>query len=270
MGNYNECIAEADKIISIFKDNTALLQNDSYFKDFVLAIYYAAIYRAFLKEIDESNQMINLLDSIADAKSREPSLFYEIKILYKLGAGMASLDIKMLRNTIAEFKQLPEEITANFDPVKRIEIFHIAANASIIDEKPKETLEYINCIRTVKPKYLRPDIRYYARILFLVAHFDLENFDAIETGVRAARTSYKRKMIQNPFYSAVLHMFSKIVRAQSLREKEDAIREFLAGYEGESAAIWAKMNNFFNIRAWLNSKLENRKFTDVLRQSYQL
>ncbi|HHG83357.1 MAG TPA: hypothetical protein ENJ82_01305 [Bacteroidetes bacterium] len=269
-GRYADCILETDRIISIFQNSKGLLQNDSYYKDLVMAIYHGAMVRSFIGKFEEADNIMKALEGELNTKNRLPSLYYELKILHELGIGMASLNFPRIWEAIKSYYELPESMLANIDWVKKIEILHIAANASIIDEKPKDTLKYINSIANIKPAYLRLDIRQFSRILFLVAHYDLGNLDVIETGVRAARISFKRKKVENAFYTGVLKMFSKITRANSIEKKKLAMREFLAGFTGDSAQSWNRMNQYFNIKAWLISKIKQQSLLTILREKDEL
>ncbi|HHG85959.1 MAG TPA: hypothetical protein ENJ82_14525 [Bacteroidetes bacterium] len=269
-GKYEECIRYTDRIIDVFKKSPALIQGHTNFKLFVTAIYYGANFRTYLRQYKESDELMRLLESPLNVRQCDPGLYYEVKTLHELAMGVATYDLSRSRKAIGEYELLPAELHMQIPAIKQSEIFFTAAIASIIDGTPKDALRFVNIIRASKPTDIRNDLRQYIRVLFLIIHFDLNNLDVVETGIKAGRISFKRKNVLNPFYDAVFKLFSKMTRAKSIQKSEIAIREFLDHYSGEKAQFWASMNNYFNLRAWLTSKLEQRDFFKTLQEDEKL
>ncbi|HHG85062.1 MAG TPA: hypothetical protein ENJ82_09990 [Bacteroidetes bacterium] len=230
-----------------------------------MAVYNGANLNIYHKNYGKSDELMSLIDKISDTKVREPALFYETRILHELWIGIATSDITRSENAIMELQLLPPETVERIDPVKKIEIFHSSSIASIIAGKPADALRSINLLRTSKPLYMRKDLRQYARILFLVVHYDLGNVDIVETGVKAARISFTRSKVESLYYKSILKMFSRLARSKSPEKTNAAMLDFLKGFSGKTADTWNKMNLYFNIRVWLISKLEKVTFTSALK-----
>ncbi|HHG83574.1 MAG TPA: hypothetical protein ENJ82_02395 [Bacteroidetes bacterium] len=101
----------------------------------------------------------------------------------------------------------------------------------------------------------------------MVAHYDLENLDMVDHGVRAAKIALSRKKSAAPetiYFRAVYKMFSDLIRASRIEKRKKAFSLFLAHFEKDSSPLWESMNNYFDLKTWVKSKLEKKSFQEML------
>lgn len=63
-----------------------------------------------------------------------------------------------------------------FDRVALIQIRHLSAELFLIFGHPKEAIPWILLNRNAPIQDSRADLLHYSRVLFLMAHFELDNF----------------------------------------------------------------------------------------------
>ncbi len=269
-GEYDKAIEELYQVIEIFRSNPSMIQDYSNFKTFVSAAYYAANFRIHFNDFSGSEEVIELIESFANASKREPVLYYETKISHSLAMAQKTLDERRLRDTITEFKNLPSEIANNLNPSSQIDIFHLVIISLIAEADHRTALKYINQITSIGSATTKQDIKLYSRVLYLVAHYDLGNYDVVERGVKSARITFKRRDAFNPFYESVFRLFFQLVRATTNAQTNATFTRFLEGFDGPSKYTFSAMNNYFDIQSWVRAKCEGRSFKDVLREEFNL
>ena len=135
------------------------------------------------------------------------------------------------------------------------------------NQQPDITINYLNRITNRHIANLRADIQGYSRLLFLMAHYDLENYDVLDyvfKGVKRFFDSYAQKnKVQEvilDFFKTIMHLpqaehqvyFEKL--AKDLRKLEKNIyekRPFL----------------YLNVPAWVKSKLQRRPMSEIIQES---
>ena len=267
--DFKGCIVELDCIISIMSKNTLLLQDFSKFRTFVDAAYFRAMFQIYYNNFDAARQSFALLNSIGNAEKREPILYLARKIQFDLEISRKTFDFVKVEETILLFESLLKMKVLLISPTNEIEIYHSISNILLIHNAPKRALKYISAIQGVKPVETREDIKIVAKILFLVAHYDLGNIDIVEQGIRSAKITIKRKKINSPFFVGVLKLFSRLVKAPSSSEKRSAQNQFLLGFDGPNELEYQSKNNYFDIKTWVQSKIEKVPYLELIRKFYQ-
>lgn len=131
----------------------------------------------------------------------------------------------------------------------------------------EKTIDYLNKIINWKVD-LRTDLQCYARLLHLIAHYELGNFELIEY---LAKSVY-RFMAKMENLSLVEEYIFEFLR-QSLRSSKGNLKkEFRALLEKlkgqEMNALETRAFSYLDIISWLESKINNVPVQTVIRQKY--
>ena len=268
-GDIPATLEAAVEIVETFRNSPGLLQDYGKFKAFILATFNAANFCIYFNQLERGAKIFELITSVGDAEKREPALYHEVKALHDIALGIHTANFPIISSAVEEFESLPPEIANNLDPTLKIEIYHTSAVGLIIFNQFKKALYFVNLIHSEKPKSARPDLRNYARILFIVIHFELENYDMVEQGIRSAKIALKRKKAMNIFYESVFQLFGQLINSPGKENQVVAFKEFQLGFTDlETKGLWSTMNNYFNIRAWIIAKMEKRPLSEVLIEIY--
>lgn len=133
--------------------------------------------------------------------------------------------------------------------------------------KNEEAIDYLNKIINWKTT-LRSDLQCYARLLHLIAHYELGNFQLLEYLIKSVyRFMYKMKnlsVVEEEIFKFLRKSFSlsrnKLIPAfKSLKEK-------LQRYEGNPLETRSFM--YLDIIAWLESKIQNVPVEEIRKNRF--
>lgn len=133
--------------------------------------------------------------------------------------------------------------------------------------KNDKAIEYLNKIINWKVD-LRTDLQCYARLLHLIAHYELGNFDLLEYLTK----SVYRFMAKMESLSAVeeeMFLFlrrSFQVNAHALKPEFEKLLEKLRKYENNP--LETRAFSYLDVISWLESKISNVPVQDVIRGKY--
>jgi len=134
--------------------------------------------------------------------------------------------------------------------------------------KNEKAIDYLNKIINWKVD-LRTDLQCYARLLHLIAHYELGNFDLLEYLIK----SVYRFMAKMENLSAVEEEMFKFLRrsfhvgAKALKPEFQKLLEKLKKYEGNP--LETRAFSYLDVISWLESKVYNEKVQDVIARKFK-
>jgi hypothetical protein len=131
----------------------------------------------------------------------------------------------------------------------------------------ERSIDYLNKIINWKVD-LRTDIQCYARLLHLIAHYELGNYDLLEYLLKSVyRFMYKMQNLSTVeekifgFLKSSFHLSPKQLKPQ--------FEMLLAALKPlEKSRLESRAFMYLDIISWLESKIEHKQVQDVIRQKY--
>ena len=132
--------------------------------------------------------------------------------------------------------------------------------------KPSIALKYLNRIMTLEVGRLREDIQGYTRLMHLMAHYDLENYDIIEYLVRNADGFFKKMKTLNSLQVKTLYFFKKIITLPLSDRKAEFIN-----FEKELEVIYhnkyeSRAFLYLDIFSWVKSKINKKSMSQIQKE----
>jgi len=128
-------------------------------------------------------------------------------------------------------------------------------------------IDYLNKIINWKVD-LRSDLQCYARLLHLIAHYEIGNFDILEHLIK----SVYRFMAKMENLSAVEEQIFKFLRSSfnlSRRELKQAFEKLLDSLKQfEESPFEARAFSYLDIISWLESKVYDKPVYTIIREKY--
>jgi tetratricopeptide (TPR) repeat protein len=131
----------------------------------------------------------------------------------------------------------------------------------------EKTIDYLNRIINQKGD-LRTDLQCYARLLHLIAHYELGNFQLLEYLIKSVYR-YMAKMgnlsrVEEAIFSFLRRSFH--VGAHALKPEFQKLLEELKQFEG--SPIESRAFVYLDVISWLESKISGVHVQDVIREKY--
>jgi uncharacterized protein YicC (UPF0701 family) len=131
-----------------------------------------------------------------------------------------------------------------------------------------KTIEFLNQIINWKVD-LRTDLQCYARLLHLIAHYELGNYDILEYLIKSVYRFMAKmqnlSVVEKEIFKFLQHTFH-LDRAH-VRIAFEKLRDKLLTYEENPLESRSFM--YLDIISWLDSKIKNVPVQDVIREKYQ-
>ncbi len=130
-----------------------------------------------------------------------------------------------------------------------------------------KSIDYLNKIINWKVD-LRTDLQCYARLLHLIAHYELGNFDLLEYLLKSVyRFMYKMQNLST--VEEEVFRFLRISFRLSPRELKPQFQMLRAALQPlEKSRLESRAFMYLDIISWLESKINNQPVQNIIRQKY--
>lgn len=134
----------------------------------------------------------------------------------------------------------------------------------------ENALAYLNEWLSMSGNIERKDLQSVARILNLVIHYEMGNTLLLESLVRSTQRFFKKEEHMLSYERAMLQFIKSVIRAAGRHEEKQAFlllkKQLESLYEQPSER---PMLDLFDIGAWVESKILQVPFGDVVRERYR-
>ena len=223
-----------------------------------------------LKKYQEIEKHIVNFKSVQKTRLNNPRIRYGLFLLYStmlhfyLLRGEFEKGIELIKEIEPDLKQYEGKISQEIELTLSINsaiIYFGACNFS-------STLHCLNKIIMNDSFNLRNDIVCFARILNLITHFELGNIDMLEYTVKSAYRFLYKKAGLHKFEIAILNFIKQklphIINNEDLKQEFKELKDELEVIVKEP--LQQKVLESFDFISWLESKIQNRPFAEVLRE----
>jgi hypothetical protein len=131
----------------------------------------------------------------------------------------------------------------------------------------EKAVEYLNLIINRKPD-LRADLHCYARLLHLIAHYEMGNYELVEYLIKSVYRFMAKMNSLNIVEEEIFRFLRKSFSLTSSRVIEEfkPLKEKLTALKGNPLATRSFM--YLDIIGWLESKIENVPVQQIIRNKY--
>lgn len=184
----------------------------------------------------------------------------KLNVYFRMG------NMKKCLQLIPEIEELLDKNKDSDKLLKEI-IYWQVTSLLMIAEEYKQALKWLVKANISDHYNIRQDLECIGRIMEIVLHYELGKFDIMEYRIKSTYRflANKQKMYQLEWI--ILTSIRKLINVHS---KEESIRFFKQLKKSLEPIIQdpleGKFLDYFDIMSWLESKVENRKFADVVKQ----
>ncbi|MBL8007530.1 MAG: hypothetical protein JNJ56_08365, partial [Ignavibacteria bacterium] len=131
----------------------------------------------------------------------------------------------------------------------------------------ENSLNWNNKIINDKELNIREDLQCFSRILNLLIHYELKNYELIEYIVKSTRRYLSNKNNLSKFEITVLNFLRKLISASKEEEKNYIFNLWKKELRNIAEDILEiKVFEYFDFISWLESKIEGKKFQEIVKR----
>ena len=266
--DFDSCYVYAHKWINIFNQNPALKHVDT---DLYMRGYHYALTAAYnLQDLDKLTTDYTTLQTFR--KSNYTKFNENSKIFSFLYTHWARLNIHFLAGTFEEgLMELPNTQRRinrwkNTIAPHRLMVFyykmawmHLGAN------QPGKAVNYTNKIINADHSDFREDIQTYSRLLYLMAHYDLDNIDLMPYLVNTVESFYTKIKSKNKLQTNTIQFFKKVStvgiseRTELLNSFNDQLKLIQKDPFEKRALVYLDILN------WIEAKIKKSSIGQVIK-----
>lgn len=265
------CYRYAQKWVDLFHESPQVIRENPplYLKglhNLLNALFNTLYYKRFAEVLLELLDFPNHFD-LAEDKNVE-GLFYLYKYIH-------SIKKHYLEGTFSEGLLLVPELDAlikneeyNWDNHRVMVFYYRIACLYFGSGDNSNAIHYLNLIINQKNPDYREDIQGFARILSLIAHFELGNAQLVEYQVKSVFRFLLKKEDLNEVHKAIFSFLRKIprMRANELRTEFIRLRDKLRKLESDPYERRPFL--YLDIISWLDSKIAGKGVQEIIRQKF--
>ena len=260
----------SQKWVDLFEENPAMKSFESiqYVKGLhnLLSAHFVLLnYRGF-------EDSLKLFEDFAASEEGHKDVNTEIQTFIYLQ--LAKLNEHFMHGTFTQGLSMVKPIKEKLNEYKlhidmhRILIFYYKIACLYFGSGNNEkAIEHLNIIINRKPD-LRTDIHCYSRLLHLIAHFEMGNYNLVEYLIKSV---YRFMAKMNSLNIVEEEIFSFLKKSFSLSQNEiipafKSLKNKLEALKGNPLATRSFM--YLDIIGWLESKIENVPVQQIIRSKY--
>ncbi len=132
-----------------------------------------------------------------------------------------------------------------------------------------KALEYLNQWLNLPRSVARKDLQSIARILNLIIHYEIGNTILLENILRSTYRFLRQQNRLHGFEKEILEFIKESGEAYSKKGMRKAFVKLKQGFERLSKIPTENIIfQYFDFLSWLDSKIENRPFSEVVKEKY--
>ena len=230
------------------------------------ALFNNLYYEKFIETLDELNRF---------PKEFKIKQIRNVEGLYYFYNYHHTIHKHFLEGTFSEGTKIIPELTKIIDSDAfnwddhRIMVFYYRIGCLYFGSGDNDTaIEYFNRIINQKNPDYREDIQCFARILNLIAHFELGNEQLVEYQVKSVYRFLGKMEDLQAVQREIFRFLRRVprIRESELQEAFTKLKNKLLEYEDQR--FERRPFLYLDIISWLESKIQNRPVQDIIRDKF--
>ena len=271
--DFLSCYKYASKWVTLFYDNKNMiflnpvffLKGNHYLLESLFMLKYKSNFKKYLELLE---------DTINDPRFPVNDNIASLSFLYLYNN---KLNYHILEGTFAESEYLIPEIlnkikehSEHLDEHHEMMFYYKIACIYFGNEKYQECIVYLEKIINNKNLTMREDLMCFARILCLIAHYELGKDYYLESQLK---NTYKFLLKMNDLHEVQKEIIRFLKNLSNLYPS-DIKKEFIKMRERfielEKGTYEKRAFLYLDIISWLESKIENKKISDIIKEKAKL
>ncbi|MEP7146932.1 MAG: hypothetical protein ABI792_07970 [bacterium] len=252
------------KLVDLLENNPLLMKEDNY----ITSLYNLLLVQLELKKYDNA---LNTITKLRELKTNSPTMqarifvtSYDTELNLYLKTGEFSKGIPLVNEIESGLEKFKDKINKESEVLFAYNISYLFFGLGDYDS----SLKWINIIINDKELNIREDIQCFARILNLLIHYELGNYDLIEYIIKSTRRYLSNKNKLNKFELIVLNYIRKLINANTKDDKIFIYREWKKELNAISDDLLEiKAFEYFDFISWLDCNTKGKSFSEIVKEN---
>ncbi len=174
--------------------------------------------------------------------------------------------VKVIPKTLRRIKRYGDRLDAH-----RIMVLYFKmAWMYLANGQAGKAINYLNKIFSIEVGVLREDIQGYSQLLFLMAHFDLENFDIMKYLVQRAESTFRKMKDRSKLQDVSLRFFMSIQK-KGKSDQRPILEEFhWQLFKLKNDPYERRAFLYLDIYSWVDAKIRRQSVSEMIVENQKL
>jgi len=262
----------AQKWVELFRNNPSMLELEPiwYLKGLHVLLEALFILGHFEKHQEVVKQLQEFVENPPSrANENLETLAFQYYFTSRINAYFLSGRFTEGLSIVPELEKELEKFEYRIDPHRILVFYYKIACLYFGAGKIKTSINYLNRIINYPDPRLREDIHCFARILSLIAHFELGNQTLVEYQARSTYRFIRKMNDLNSVQEEILKFLRNLnsVEPDYLKKEFTKLRDSLI--EIQKKPYQRRAFLYLDIIGWLESKIEEKPVQDIIKRRFQ-
>jgi hypothetical protein len=268
--DFLQCRNYALKWVSLFKQSEELRKRD--INLFLRGYHYLLTSSYNIRDVENYQGYLDELEILR--KTNYPTFNRNTQIVSFLYVHTGRMNLHFLQGTFEEgverIKSTLRRIRkyrTQLDDHKIMVLYFKIAWMYIGKGDAEQAVDYLRHIIDMRNRALREDIQSYARLMFLMAHYDLGNFLILPGLITQYNRYFEKVSEKNKVQNSILALFRELVNAPVL-DRRDILRKYYDQLKEVYQDPYEKRSFLYlDILPWLKARIERKPLNKVIQAS---
>lgn len=255
-------LMESEKILSILDLCPQLMVDEEHYLIYVGRLYHIGWFAAASGNMELANSTIKRLAEL----NAYPIYTFERIHSIELRLAMEECDLAKAEATVEQIAAGMKTLEYKMSNDRKIAYCYQIAHLYLYFNQSAKALKWILLLRECEPSAFKNDVRHFGEILYLICHFELENFDFLRSETKKVANYLEKHLALTDFESAIATGLRKAAiaptpskRMKRLHEMNDKLFQLL------EEPKFAVKGNYFQFALWISSKEKGIRIVDGLQ-----
>lgn len=181
----HSCIKYVEQVIETYDQHPELREEKNL--EYIIMLHNYGIFHYQVRNVEQAVAALEKLREVKTYNEQETIKVVEMYFSFKIGLCIKSFNMAEGLRAIADFEtEFQKRLSGKLMKSIELTIYYLTATFYIWADRPSDALIWINKIMNEPRTELRTDLQCMARILNLVIHYELGNFDLMEYHLKSA------------------------------------------------------------------------------------
>jgi hypothetical protein len=258
-----KCYEFSSKLIKLIEENTQVIETNVNFPTHFLyrhsiqcyniGKYHEALEYISKMEVLKVKSDVQKLNILLKAHNTKLNVYFKMGNMKKCLQLIPEIEILLERNKDSD--KLLKEI-----------IYWQVTSLLMISEQYKMALKWLVKANIAEDSNIRQDLECIGRIMEIILHYELGKSDIMEYRLKSTYRFLASKQKMYHLERIILNSIRKLINVNSKAESIQFFKQLKASLEPiVKDPLESKFLVYFDIMSWLESKIENKKFEEVVK-----
>lgn len=280
MSAYHFAIGDLKSSFGWLEQNVHLLEDTEFAKQIPINKQISLLTNAIyivdkLGDFKRSIEFLGMLKRLSQVTDLNEDL--EIKLFSSISSIELSLNIRkgdfesahhLINDIVLGFERFDDKLTVN----RRAFLAFKLAVVQLGVGDYNQALKWINLILNDSKLDKTEDIYGFTLLLDLLVHIELHHNELLPYSLKSVQRFFKTRNRMYSFETVLLKFISKLIKSKDRFEAEEIWEELhkALGQVTDESAFESVALDYFDFRAWAESKLKRKPFSSIVKENYQV